>query len=141
MSFQSEGFVYSLAAYLVDDIKHINLIEMSELDSNKALSEVDLLREIYKKLAGANPAIDTTKALSKASLLRAIASVAKPIPDPVTLPDPVVIPAPVTITSEAPTELAEGHLAYDQVNKKMYLGLSASIELLFTTVDPEPPQG
>jgi hypothetical protein len=54
---------------------------------------------------------------------------------------PVTIPAPVTITSEAPLVLAEGLLAYDQVNKKMYLGLSASIELLFTTVDPEPPQG
>jgi len=101
-----------------------------ELNSGKALSENDLLREIYKKLAGANPAIDTTKALSKASLLRAIASVAKPIPDPVTLP------APVTIVAAAPIELAEGHLAYDSVAKKLYLGLAASIELLITVEEP-----
>jgi hypothetical protein len=107
-----------------------------ELNSGKALSENDLLREIYKKLAGANPAIDTTKALSKASLLRAIASVAKPIPDPVTLPDPVIIPAPVTIVAAAPIELAEGHLAYDSVAKKLYLGLAASIELLITVEEP-----
>lgn len=48
----------------------------------QALSEVELLKEIYKKLAGENPALDLNKALSKAQLLRAIANLAQPIADP-----------------------------------------------------------
>lgn len=56
---------------------------------NKALSEVELLKEIYKKLAGESPALDLNKALSKAALLRGIAEVAKPIPVIPSLPEGV----------------------------------------------------
>ncbi len=52
---------------------------MTEI-SKQALSEVELLKEIYKKLAGENPALDLNKALSKASLLRGIADIVKVIP-------------------------------------------------------------
>jgi hypothetical protein len=41
--------------------------------SKKSLSEAELLKEIYKKLSGDNPALDLNKALSKATLLRGIA--------------------------------------------------------------------
>lgn len=47
---------------------------MSEI-SKKALSEAELLKEIYKKLAGDNPTLDLNKAQSKATLLRAIADI------------------------------------------------------------------
>jgi hypothetical protein len=47
---------------------------MSEI-SKKALSEAELLKEIYKKLAGDNTTLDLNKAQSKATMLRAIAEV------------------------------------------------------------------
>ncbi|HMM12471.1 MAG TPA: hypothetical protein PKE03_10295 [Bacteroidales bacterium] len=40
----------------------------------QALSEAELLKEIYKKLAGDSPLLDLSKAQSRAQLLRAIAS-------------------------------------------------------------------
>ncbi len=46
---------------------------MNEIEK-KAMSETELLRQIYLKLAGDSPALDTSKALSKASLLRGLAA-------------------------------------------------------------------
>ncbi len=46
---------------------------MNELEK-KAMSETELLRQIYLKLAGDNPALDTSKALSRNALLRGIAA-------------------------------------------------------------------
>ncbi|MDA3943701.1 MAG: hypothetical protein PF694_09210 [Bacteroidetes bacterium] len=82
---------------------------MTEI-SKKALSEAELLKEIYKKLAGDNPALDLSKAQSKATLLRAIANVI----------DEVLISKKLKlIPVELPEDLAvedAGHVAIDSTD-------------------------
>jgi hypothetical protein len=86
-----------------------------ELNSGKSLSENDLLREIYKKLAGDSPSLDMTKAHSKASLLRAIASVTKPIP----LPD---VPSGPSIVADIPTTLDPGQRVWCVATQSEWMG-------------------
>jgi hypothetical protein len=87
---------------------------MTEI-SKQALSEVELLKEIYKKLAGENPALDLNKALSKAALLRGIAEVAKPIPAP-------YVPEGPTIMADIPTTLLPGQKVWCVATQSEWIG-------------------
>ncbi len=80
---------------------------MNEIEK-KALSETELLRQIYLKLAGDSPALDTSKALSKASLLRGMAE----------LP----IGGGLTIVQDIPTTLNPGQKVWCVATQSELIG-------------------